>query len=155
MTNRSIFAITVGSAILMLVVIWFGWGARLLDCRDFGERNILVDNRAYRLAVADTPEEREQGLQGCHQVPERSGMLFVFENRQIPTFWMKGMVIPIDIVWVREGKVVGIKANLPPLTNQTDNPQVYSPSIPIDAVIELGANQAAELGIEIGATVQF
>ncbi len=155
MTNRHILILSVGGALIMCAVIWAGWSMRNLDCRDFDEATVMINNHSYNMALADTDTERAQGLQACHTIPDDSGMLFILSEREIPGFWMKSMVIPLDIIWIRDGKVVGLENNVPPLTNQTDNPLIYSPDVPIDAVIEVPANQAAKFGLTLGASVQY
>lgn len=155
MNNSKILIISAGGAVLMLVVIWLGWGMRNLDCRDFDEAKVTINFRDYYMALANTDAERAQGLQACHAVPDQSGMLFLLPDRQKPTFWMKGMVIPLDIVWIRDGKVLSVETNVPPVNNQTENPTIYSPGLPVDAVIEVGANRAATLGLTPGATVEY
>jgi uncharacterized protein len=137
----------------MLVIIWSGWAMRHFDCRDFNKVTVQINHKTYNMAFAETETERANGLQACHKIPQDSGMYFNFPARTTPRFWMKGMAIPIDIVWIRNNEVIGIESNVPPLTNQTDNPVSYSPERPIDAVIEVGANQAQTLGLTVGASV--
>src|SRR3989344_7347545 len=52
--------------------------------------------------VADSPEERAQGLMGVGHLGEEFGMLFVFEDSDYRTFWMKNTLIPLDIIYISE-----------------------------------------------------
>ena len=45
-----------------------------------------------------TPEEFVQGLMFRESLPENSGMLFIFQNEEKRSFWMKNMEIPLDII---------------------------------------------------------
>ncbi len=45
----------------------------------------------FRFEMADSPEERVQGLSGRRDVPSNYGLLFVFEEAGSPGFWMKDM----------------------------------------------------------------
>jgi uncharacterized membrane protein (UPF0127 family) len=47
--------------------------------------------------VANTPEEMEIGLSGRTELPEGTGMLFVYGHPQIARFWMKDTKIPLSI----------------------------------------------------------
>ena len=42
--------------------------------------NISIGNKEYKVTVAETDEDREQGLQGVVELPEDEGMLFIFDE---------------------------------------------------------------------------
>ena len=63
--------------------------------------------------IADDEDERQQGLMGRESLPEGSGMLFLFPEPEILTFWMKNTKIPLDIIffsntgkWVSQGSML-------------------------------------------------
>lgn len=63
---------------------------------------------------------------------------------------MKGMLIPIDILWIREGKIVAINASIaPPRSHET--PAIVSHVA--DLVLEVPAGFALEMGIKVGQAV--
>lgn len=69
--------------------------------------------------VARTPEEREQGLMYRENLPEGQGMLFVFPDSQVRSFWMKNTFIPLDIAYLDENlRVVDVQA-MQPETEET------------------------------------
>ena len=78
-------------------------------------------------------------------------MYFVFDKPKPAVFWMKGMLIPLDIIWISDNTVVGLEKNVPPPANpaQTDPLQYHAPQ-PVDAVLELFSGQAKELNIDVG-----
>lgn len=125
-------------------------------CRNFSEGTLQLTATTISIAVADTREERSRGLSGCESIPVNLGMYFIFEDTQEVAFWMKHMLIPIDIVWIKDGIVVGIESNVQPPADisvpDSELPQYPSPGV-VDAVLELGANQAMTLELEIGHTV--
>ncbi len=61
------------------------------------------------MALADTPEQRSQGLRGVEELPEGlDGMLFVFEEARPATFGMRDTLIPLDIWWFdADGRLLG------------------------------------------------
>lgn len=123
------------------------------DCRDFKEGQVRVAERVLNVAVARSQVEFSRGLAGCSDLPQDSGMYFVFEQASTVPFWMKGMVIPIDIVWIADGRVVGIERNvLPPVSAVADPPQ-YRPPRAVTGVLELAAHGAARLGITDGTSI--
>ena len=78
-------------------------------------------------------------------------MLFPFDAAERRTFWMKGMLIPLDILWIREGKIVAIDANVAPPRSR-EAPAVVSQVA--DTVLEVPAGFAQEMGISVGLTVR-
>jgi uncharacterized membrane protein (UPF0127 family) len=153
-------------ALLALVGVmsaWWSWRtgqiaevipeSMVTTCRDFTEGKLQIDEKEYSVALADTDTEKTQGLIGCDSVPHNSGMYFVYDQPREVQYWMRGMTIPIDIVWVAQGKVVGIEENVPPQpADGTDIPR-YQAVVPVDAVLEVGAGKAREYGIAEGTTV--
>lgn len=98
--------------------------------------------------VARTQEEQARGLSGRPTIPADFAMLFPFRNEQ-PYFWMRGMESSIDIIWVKDKKVVQIDAKLP----ADDGATQYSPSEPIDLVVEVASGRTAECGVNVGTKI--
>jgi hypothetical protein len=103
------------------------------------------------LEVARTPEEQAMGLMYRTSLAPDRGMLFAFNPPRPVSFWMKNVSIPLDMVFLRNGEVKAIAANVPPCTT-TPCPS-YGPEIAIDQVIELRGGRAAELGLKVGDRV--
>ena len=127
-------------------------------CANFNEAILLIPEQAIYLALANTPEKQSKGLGGCKYVPENSGMYFgPFDTAQgqNATFWMKNMLIPIDIIWLKDNQVVGIEKNVPsfPLDTPDEELPNYTSPEPVDAVLEVGAGMAEEYGIKEGSEI--
>src|SRR5512137_3197096 len=70
-----------------------------------------------QVELADTPAKRERGLMFRKELPDGQGMLFLFDEEEEHTFWMKDTLIPLDMIFVDgAGKVTDIVANARPLT---------------------------------------
>jgi len=68
---------------------------------------ITIDDRTMTVAVAETREQRSQGLMGVTDLGGLDGMLFVFQRDSSGGFWMKDTLIPLDIVFFdAEGALV-------------------------------------------------
>jgi uncharacterized membrane protein (UPF0127 family) len=103
------------------------------------------------LEVADTPERQQRGLMYRQALPEGHGMLFVFDDDDDRTFWMKNTLIPLDMLFIAaDGRVVGIHAEATPLS--TASIGVGTPS---RFVLEVPGGWAARHGIAPGARVEF
>ena len=121
-------------------------------------KNIKIAEINIPVEIADTDEKRTKGLSGKSSLDEKSGMLFVFEKKGIiPIFWMKDMLIPIDMIWIREGKVVKIDKNVPaPVAGTPDSKLVnYSPGTPIDYVLEVNAGFSDKNNLKVGDSVDL
>ena len=67
---------------------------------------ITIHNKEYDVKVATTEEEREKGLQGVTTLADNEGMLFIFDEPDKVSFWMKGTEIPLDIIFINEDQEV-------------------------------------------------
>lgn len=113
--------------------------------------NLKVGDNTLKVEVADTPDSRTKGLSGRESLATDSGMLFVFSESKQSRFWMKGMKIPLDIIFINGGKVVDFLKNVPPPSlNQKDSDlPILIPSVPIDMVLEVNSNYIDSHGIKI------
>jgi uncharacterized membrane protein (UPF0127 family) len=53
----------------------------------------------FRVDIADTPESRARGLMFVEDMPPTAGMLFVFPEERMRSFWMRNTLIPLDILY--------------------------------------------------------
>ena len=81
---------------------------------DFGRRVIELDGVALTVAVADTNEQRRQGLMGVEDLSPLDGMVFVFDNAAVRSFWMKDTLIPLDIAFFDSNGVFVTKTTMEP-----------------------------------------
>jgi uncharacterized membrane protein (UPF0127 family) len=110
--------------------------------------NTIVGDRAIGLEVAKTPQEQATGLMFRTELPDDRGMFFPIEPARNVRFWMKNVLIDLDMVFLREGVVQAIIPNVPPCLSETC--PNYGPDVPVDGVIELRGGRAAQLGLKVG-----
>lgn len=109
---------------------------------------VKVGSQVIQLEVAETPEQQQMGLMYRTSLPDDRGMLFSFAPARQVGFWMKNVRINLDMVFLRNGKVVDIASNVPPCTSEPC--PIYGPRVAVDQVIELRGGRAAELGLRAG-----
>jgi len=102
--------------------------------------------------LADTPARQQRGLSGRASLPAGQGMLFVYEAPELRGFWMPDMRFDIDILWIREGRIVHIESEVPHA--EAGPLPVYRPTEPADLVLEVAAGTARRLGWRVGDAVQ-
>jgi uncharacterized protein len=116
-----------------------------------------VSVNGYKL-VADlalTQDQQTKGLAVKNHINESEGMLFVFQQPSRPSFWMKGMKFPIDIVWLGANRsVVYIESNLEPCPSQGDCPG-YVPSRDSLYVLETTAGFSHRHNVKVGTQTNF
>jgi len=112
------------------------------------ETYLKIGEVKIKTEIANTDEELTQGLSGRVSLEKNTGMYFVLGERRIATFWMKGMLFPLDIIWIDQDVVVGIDKNAPiPTTKRI--PSFTSPA-PVTHVLEVNADFTTENNIKVG-----
>jgi uncharacterized membrane protein (UPF0127 family) len=103
----------------------------------------------FRVEVAETPSQMEQGLMFRTSLPPDAGMLFIYAQPTVATMWMRNTMIPLDMLFVdAQGRIVNIHQRAVP-----QSLDVIAATAPVRAVIELNGGTAARLGIEPGDRV--
>ena len=102
---------------------------------------ITIGDATITAEIANTEAERSSGLGGRDELSTHEGMLFIFDAPTLPSFWMKDMKFPIDIVWIRAQKIIGFAENVDPQIGAKDiDLKLYTPPNFVDTVLELGPN---------------
>ncbi len=117
---------------------------------------LMVGNTKLNAEIANTAQTRARGLGGRTSLASDSGMLFVFDKSGIHPFWMKGMLFPLDFIWIKDQKVVDLIKNIPPpAEGQSDNQlPIYQSTVPVDSIIEVNAGFVDQNGIKVGDDVK-
>ncbi len=70
---------------------------------------VIINGETITVEIADSPEEREQGLMFRESLCSTCGMLFIFPEENIQTFWMKNTKIPLDMIFIsKDFRIVDI-----------------------------------------------
>jgi len=105
--------------------------------------------------VADDPEERAVGLMGRESLRHDRGMVFVYAEDQILSFWMKGTLIPLDIIFISGASVVVDVQTMRPERETAPNLPITRSAAPARYAIEVNEGVAAECGIEPGVVAEI
>lgn len=102
---------------------------------------IIIGDKEYDVAVADTPELRKKGLEPYGYLREDEGMLFIFDEETTDYFTMKNCSIDLDIVFVNsEGEVIQVSS----VKAYTSKPVTCKQ--PYQFVLEVNINSNIEVG---------
>lgn len=104
-----------------------------------------------RTRLATTDEEIAQGLSGIDHLNDDEGMLFVAPGY---VFWMHGMLIPLDMIWMDDtGVVVALVPNAQPCT--PDHCPSYFPDVDFTYVLEVNAGFIERYGLRLGEQLRI
>ncbi|HVE80984.1 MAG TPA: DUF192 domain-containing protein [Candidatus Dormibacteraeota bacterium] len=101
--------------------------------------------------IADTEKERNRGLMGRNELCRSCGMLFVYNNEAVRTFWMKDTPISLDIIFIDgSGKVVRVAKNVQPNSEVS-----ISSGKPVQYVLEVNTGMSDEYGLRVGQKIDI
>lgn len=113
---------------------------------------VEMGGKTFSMEVTKTKAELEKGLSGHTPLLKDQGMLFIFSKPDKYGFWMKGMLFPIDIIWIDENfKIVHIENSVYPATY----PKIFYPDSQALYVLEVSSGQTYTLNLRMGDTVKF
>lgn len=99
----------------------------------------IINNHVFNLEIAKTNHEQEIGLAKYKNIPQNFGMLFLFGKTDYYSFWMKNMKFPIDIIFIRNNKIVTIFKNAAQPKSNSQRLPIYRPTEFSDTVLEINA----------------
>ncbi len=115
------------------------------------KKRIKIGESRLNLLVAKTFTEKQAGVSVLSKLEIGEGMIFQFKIPMRYGFWMRGVRFPIDIIWIRSKKVVGINHGVPAGRGiSLLSLQAYYPPVMVDCVIEVAGGEAERLGINVG-----
>ena len=111
-----------------------------------------IGEGVFQLRVAETENERTEGLGGVAVLPLNEGMFFIFPADGFHAMWMKNMLIPIDIIWLTSDfLVIDARDNVLP----SSFPEIFSPQAPARFVVELPADALKAFSIKEGSRTEI
>ena len=126
----------------------------LLSFADFPEKEILIANsngeiKKFNVEIADNNETRSKGFMWRENIPDGTGMLFVWKKEAYRNFWMKNTPTSLDILFFDgDGKFLNVVEKTKPFS--LDNIQSSEPS---QYVLELMAGSAKIYNIYSGSQI--
>ena len=101
--------------------------------------------------VVATPALRQRGLMFREELPEGTGMLFVFPRSQPLSFWMRNTLIPLDILYIEEGgRIIRIHRETTPFSEEG-----LPSGGPARFVLEVPGGWTAKVGVREGDRVEL
>jgi len=123
----------------------------IFSCNKRMEKITLsINGRPLIVEVARTVKQREKGLMFRKELGWNEGMLFVFQEENYLTFWMKNTTIPLSIAYVdKNGKVTDI------FTMEPNSLKPVISSLPCMYAIEANRGFFRESGLRVGDRIDL
>ncbi|WP_426429589.1 DUF192 domain-containing protein [Winogradskyella sp. HB-48] len=103
------------------------------------------------IEIAEDVYETQTGLMYRTKLGTKQGMLFIFPDEQIRSFYMKNTKIPLDIIYINElYEIVSFQKNAKPF-DETSLPS----DAPAQYVLEIKAGLSDEWQLEVGDKIEF
>ena len=113
---------------------------------------VKIAGQNIKVDLAATPEAQAQGLSGRAGLKEDEGMLFIFENPGLYSFWMKDMNFAIDMIWLdEEMRVIYIKKDARPEDGLTP----FGPKENSKYVLEVVYGFSDKYDVKVGDKAEF
>lgn len=109
---------------------------------------LVVGNERITAELAWTPEDRRRGLMHRESMPEDHGMLFIFPEEKMLSFWMKNTPLPLSIAFADAGGRIVSIADLEP-----NSETVVSSRKPASYALEMNRGWFARHGVLTGDSI--
>lgn len=109
---------------------------------------VTINDNVFRVKPAITPEAISEGMKNKTFDSKNEGMFFLLDEHE-HCFWMKDCIIPIDMLFIKDGVIVKIFAECPPCRES----QCETYCSVCDRVLEIGGGVTKEFGIKEGDSV--
>ncbi len=137
------FALAVGILVLLAFVAFI---QSFSAAPKSGLHTITIANQTFSVELADSPDERSRGLMGRVVLAKKQGMLFVFEDSAPRSFWNQDTLIPLDVIFIDQGRVVAVEQL--PKFDPAVGPITVTPEFPAQYVLELNQGSGVTIGDE-------
>ena len=134
--------------------------AQSYDMRDlgeaFGKDTLIISADAHAcwyfdVFVASSSDQQRRGLMFVREMPDFTGMIFIYRQAGVRSMWMKNTFIPLDMLFVRgDGTISSVARNTTPHSLES-----VAAIEPVNFVVELNAGVTERLGIGTESAIVF
>jgi len=137
--------------VVFILVVAFGGLKRVAIPEIKIEKKVFLGQCEFKVTLAQTTQEQARGLMDIKNLASDQALVFPFDKSDIKTFWMKNMLIPIDLIWLNESKVIGWEENMLPDNGE----RIYQSPSPANLVVEAAAGAVKRCKIELNIGIRF
>ncbi len=105
----------------------------------------------FDIEIAETEYETQTGLMYRASMKPKRGMLFIFPDNRMRSFYMKNTQFPLDIIYIDENqKIVSFQKEA-----EAYNENSLPSEAPAKYVLEINAGLSDVHGLQIGDSISF
>ena len=147
--RKCFFSIVFFSVLLVIAI-----GIMLTNFNNKKEARVCFQDHCFDVELAISAEEKRKGLMYMERLDPDKGMLFIYREEKEHSFWMKNVLIPLDIIWINgESEVVFISENTQPCKESFC--QSINPGKNAKYVLEINAGLSKKIGLAVGDRIDF
>ncbi len=111
---------------------------------------LLIKDKKVYVEIARTEQEKARGLMFRQKLGENEGMLFIYEQEEFLSFWMKNTFLPLSIAFIdRQGRIIDIQ-DMEPFSMDT-----HRSIKPAQYALEVNKGWFVKNGIKVGDVVKI
>jgi len=117
-----------------------------------------IGDNLIKLEIAASTQEIEHGLMYRTSMPEDQGMVFLFHPPQKINFWMYHTLIPLDMLFIKDGKIAKIFHDVPPCKSEKETDCPLYPGgkgMEVSEVVELNGGYAHRHNVKEGEKIEL
>ena len=117
--------------------------------RNFRQSKLIVSTQErgcilFDVYIAETPDQRSQGLMHIESMTRHEGMLFLYGQDAEISMWMKNTLIPLDMLFIKgTGQIARIQKNTVPMSEE-----IIQSGTDVRGVLELAGGTSDYYGIK-------
>ena len=123
---------------------------------------VQIGGELFTVDVADDDAARIQGLKGVTEIEPSGGMIFIFPNSQVRSFWMADCLVEIDVMFLDpQGRVTAVHTmRVEPAQGAEESRSAYEQRLrhyssvyPARFAIELRAGTLSRLEVTVNTKI--
>jgi|GEM_PF-3034046 len=115
--------------------------------------NVSVKGMNIRAELAVSDSKLKEGLSNKQSMSEGEGKLFAPGTLGAYSVWNKDLLIPLDVIWIKNNRVVGLFRGLP--VYEDGDKYVSTPSKESNFVLEINAGLIDKYKVKLGDKVNI
>ena len=113
---------------------------------------LLVGEKAIKAEVAASFDQRRIGLMNRHVLAEDEGMIFVYREKEVHSFWMQNCLIPLSVAYIRDDGIIAEIIEMAAAPNDPDPPS-YTSSVKVRYCLEMNSEWFKKNKLTVGTRV--
>jgi len=118
---------------VVLVVVYLFVSKK--NCSNINAKIFSINSKNYCLLTASNQEQWEKGLMFYKKPVDFDGMIFIFPDKQIRSFWNENTYLDLELYWMDGEKIIG-KSLLPSILKSKQPVTATSPD-KVNRVVEI------------------